>query len=127
MSDPIVNNLRRQIEDQKPKPGTMSVGFPKVSVYLCDLEGLIARYEVMAKEVSRLTELADKFKWQCHDTLERALRAEQKGAALMCALEWLYGDTVEYIKLNNLGDPHHNQVMKIARDTIVQNGGKFRE
>jgi hypothetical protein len=47
MSKPIINNLRRQIADTKAKPGSMSVGMPKASVYIADLEGLISGYEAL--------------------------------------------------------------------------------
>lgn len=50
MSNPIINNLRRQIEASRPKPGSMVAGFPKASVNICDLEGLIARHEALIGE-----------------------------------------------------------------------------
>jgi hypothetical protein len=49
VSDPIVKNLRRQVEDSKPKPGSMVAGLQKATVNICDLEGLIARYEAKGR------------------------------------------------------------------------------
>lgn len=37
---------------------------------------------------------------------------------LYVALWILYHDTKEYIRINNLGDPHHNQGMKLAREAL---------
>jgi hypothetical protein len=34
------------------------------------------------------------------------------------ALQGLYDETADYIRLNNLGDAHHNQTMKKAREAL---------
>jgi hypothetical protein len=34
------------------------------------------------------------------------------------ALQMLYDETVDYVTLNKLGDPHHNKSMKMARDAL---------
>lgn len=63
MSDPTVNNLRRQISDTRPKKGSVVAGFPEARVKICDLEGLIARYEALqtslhaAREIVKAAEL----------------------------------------------------------------------
>jgi hypothetical protein len=53
MSGPIVNNLRRQIEDTRPKGG-MAVGHPKATVIIADLEGLIARHEALERQLEEV-------------------------------------------------------------------------
>lgn len=42
---------------------------------------------------------------------------------LLAALEALYTETVSYIEVNNLGDPHHNQSMQDARAAIAKAKG----
>jgi hypothetical protein len=37
---------------------------------------------------------------------------------LLVALKMLHDETAEYTRLNNLGDPHHNRSMQMARDAI---------
>lgn len=41
---------------------------------------------------------------------------------LVEALQALYQDTADYIKLNNLGDVHHNQSMKLAAAALKKAG-----
>jgi len=36
------------------------------------------------------------------------------------ALKILYWENVDYIRINNLGDPHHNESMKKARDVLAK-------
>ena len=36
------------------------------------------------------------------------------------ALQALYGDTASYITVNNLGDVHHNESMKLARAALAK-------
>lgn len=36
------------------------------------------------------------------------------------ALRTLYAETADYIRINNLGDVHHNQSMKDARNALEQ-------
>ena len=45
-----------------------------------------------------------------------ALKAQNK--ALMEALELLYNETADYIRINNLGDVHHNVSMQKARAAL---------
>lgn len=59
MSCPTINNLRRQIEDTKPKPGSVVAGFRKATVNICDLEGLIARHDALSKRTSAELEIKD--------------------------------------------------------------------
>jgi len=47
----------------------------------------------------------------CHDW-------EQEVFKLTEALEMLYQETKDYIVINKLGDPHHNQSMKLARAAL---------
>jgi len=43
---------------------------------------------------------------------------------LMGALKALYLENADYIKINNLGDIHHNQTMRDARAALAKAGGK---
>lgn len=46
------------------------------------------------------------------------------------ALKMLYEETVDYITINNLGDPHHNQSMRLAAEAlrrIREESGKIKE
>lgn len=36
------------------------------------------------------------------------------------ALQCLYDETADYIRINNLGDVHHNRSMQMARDALKQ-------
>lgn len=38
---------------------------------------------------------------------------------LLAALKLLYEETADYIRINNLGDVHHNKAMQRARDAIA--------
>lgn len=42
---------------------------------------------------------------------------------LLAALKILHDETADYIKINNLGDPHHNKSMQYARDAIAKAEG----
>lgn len=44
---------------------------------------------------------------------------DEQIARLKEALEALYLEQVDYIKINSLGDPHHNQSMKRAREALA--------
>lgn len=50
----------------------------------------------------------------------RTANAQLMAAApdLLEALQILYAEQVDYIKLNHLGDPHHNRSMQLAREAI---------
>jgi hypothetical protein len=54
VSGPIINNLRRQISDTRPKPGSVVAGFPVAIVKICDLEGLIDRYEALERQLAEV-------------------------------------------------------------------------
>ncbi len=41
-----------------------------------------------------------------------------KNLSIRIALRTLYNEVADYIKINNLGDVHHNAAMKIARDVL---------
>ncbi len=43
---------------------------------------------------------------------------------LLDSLRILYEETADYIRLNHLGDVHHNRSMQYARDTIAKAEGK---
>jgi len=49
----------------------------------------------------------------------RAIAEQTKAGFLAAALKRLYEETAEYIRINNLGDVHHNQAMKDARDILA--------
>jgi hypothetical protein len=48
----------------------------------------------------------------------------EQEAALVDALRGLYEHTAEYIRINNLGDVHHNAVMKQARAALAALNGE---
>ena len=64
---------------------------------------------------SKLEECADHI-----EKLEKQL-AERDAALARCveALKMLHDETADYIRLNHLGDAHHNQSMKLARDALA--------
>ncbi|MCP1173762.1 hypothetical protein [Ralstonia chuxiongensis] len=39
---------------------------------------------------------------------------------LVEALQMIYLEQIDYITLNNLGDPHHNQSMQMARAALAK-------
>lgn len=43
---------------------------------------------------------------------------------LLEALRALYQETADYIRLNHLGDEHHNRSMQMARDALAKVEGK---
>ena len=45
-------------------------------------------------------------------------RLKSQVEVLREALKILHDETVEYITINHLGDPHHNQSMKLAREAL---------
>lgn len=49
--------------------------------------------------------------------------SEEVAAEVLAALKGLHDATVDYIQINHLGDPHHNQVMKAARAAIAKAEG----
>ena len=51
-------------------------------------------------------------------TADFARRLEAERDALREALQMLYDETVDYLTLNHLGDPHHNQSMKLAHAAL---------
>ena len=48
----------------------------------------------------------------------RIRELETANKMLREALEMLYEETKDYITINNLGDPHHNQSMKLAKQAL---------
>lgn len=52
------------------------------------------------------------------DFLSLSKNLEYENAILLCVLKRLYDETADYIRINNLGDVHHNQSMRSARDVI---------
>lgn len=40
------------------------------------------------------------------------------------ALKTLYEETADYIRINNLGDVHHNKSMQMARDALGKTEGQ---
>jgi hypothetical protein len=45
--------------------------------------------------------------------------AERERDQMREALEMLYGETADYIRINNLGDVHHNRAMQLARFALA--------
>lgn len=52
------------------------------------------------------------------DDAEFIVRACNNFVSLLQALKILHDETEDYIRINNLGDPHHNKSMQYARDAI---------
>jgi hypothetical protein len=48
----------------------------------------------------------------------RFAKAIEQCLPLELALRGLYNETADYIRVNKLGDVHHNQTMKAARDAL---------
>jgi hypothetical protein len=66
-------------------------------------------------------------------TAERTRRedAERRVAALREALKILYDETADYIRINHLGEVHHNKSMQMARTALTEptaapSGGPFK-
>lgn len=59
--------------------------------------------------------------WLASDEDEQRGNDRIVAASLACyqALRTLYDETADYIKVNHLGDVHHNQSMKAARDALA--------
>lgn len=47
-------------------------------------------------------------------------QAEKQRDVLTVALRRLYEETADYIRINNLGDVHHNVSMQMARDALAK-------
>lgn len=57
------------------------------------------------------------------DQLKEELAEERKKSQRLAqALKILYEETADYIRINNLGDVHHNQSMKGAREALHESG-----
>lgn len=57
------------------------------------------------------------------DRLETSLSSErEKNRVMREALKCLYEETADYIKINNLGDVHHNRSMQMAKDALSRAG-----
>ncbi len=52
------------------------------------------------------------------DAAPSAPQAEAGDGVLRRALQLLYDETADYIRLNKLGDVHHNRSMQLARDAL---------
>ena len=53
------------------------------------------------------------------EVAELARRLERDRARLAGALRVLYEETADYIRINNLGDVHHNRSMQMARAALA--------
>jgi hypothetical protein len=51
------------------------------------------------------------------------LKLAKREARMREALELLYLETADYIKINNLGDVHHNRSMQLAKSALAQGDG----
>lgn len=75
-------------------------------------------------------------KWKQHKAAAENVRREYRAAyaerdrraecfdELVAALELLYNVTAEYIRINHLGDTHHNESMQLARDALAKARGE---
>lgn len=53
--------------------------------------------------------------------LEEAIQRERENAArLQVALNMLYDETADYIRINNLGDVYHNRSMQLAFHALAR-------
>lgn len=50
------------------------------------------------------------------DAIENSINARVEG--LVEALKMLHDETVDYVQINNLGNPWHNQSMKLAKEAL---------
>ena len=48
------------------------------------------------------------------------LEAIEKSKGLVEALKLLHDNTKNYVEINNLGDPYHNQDMQMAKDALAK-------
>ena len=60
----------------------------------------------------------------CYEKEKTALKVKLDSAVEMAgnlqeALKMLHDETEDYIKINHLGDPHHNQSMKLAKQALA--------
>jgi hypothetical protein len=83
----------------------------------------VSEPKITARELQRLTNaLPADFLWS--DRLDaytlREILSALAWPELLEALQMLYAEQVDYITLNHLGDPHHNQSMKLARAALSQ-------
>ncbi len=67
--------------------------------------------------IPRMRIEADRFSTPPKSSWALTRGADFIGLALE-ALKALYDDTAEYITINHLGDVHHNQSMRLARDVL---------
>ena len=58
---------------------------------------------------------------QANATAEAEKRAKEREAPILEALRILYEETADYIRINHLGDVHHNRSMQVARDVLEAN------
>lgn len=103
-----------------------SYRFPSYCVYckICDfsLDGDNTPEEAATRWNRRNTEkIVHEETTKAPDMLDaRIVALEAEGERLREALSGLYEHTADYIRINHLGDVHHNQVMKTARAVLTE-------
>lgn len=64
----------------------------------------------------------DAYIQNCHELIDeknKELAASRKREEILRnALKILYEETADYIRINHLGDVHHNQSMKLAKESL---------
>jgi len=63
--------------------------------------------------------------WMARDSWANIAEAQSAAEIerLRAALQAIYDETADYIRINNLGDVHHNTSMKMARDALAKSTG----
>jgi hypothetical protein len=85
--------------------------------------GVVTPEQITGKMAERLTNLT--IAKEGRNALEMDMvfnRALQPLDDLIRAAQQLYSETADYIRINNLGDIHHNQVMKDMRAALEKLG-----
>lgn len=71
--------------------------------------------------IARLIQRVEDWKSEYENVCKFATDYEYQRDELRAALKTLYLEQVDYITRNHLGDPHHNQSMKVARSLVGEN------
>lgn len=74
----------------------------------------------MSEETERLKAAFDSMSALNDDNGKLADKWKALAGELRLALQVLYEETAEYITINHLGDVHHNQSMKLAREALAK-------
>jgi hypothetical protein len=81
--------------------------------------GKVTKVAIYARGKSELLATCD-----CVEKAVKIVRSVNNFDTLLAALRLLHDETADYITINNLGDPHHNRSMQMARDAIARAEGE---